>query len=138
VPPLLAAFKPEVIVMQLGIDSHRTDPLTHLALDVQGFCRAVTRVASLAPRIVALGGGGYDIGNVARAWTAAWAVMNGVELAGDLPADFVDYARRLRLRMASLWDPPALVDDARRERAQEYVDRQVDAVQRLIFPIHGL
>src|SRR5438034_8615901 len=35
VPRLLTAFKPDVIVMQLGIDSHRTDPLTHLALDVQ-------------------------------------------------------------------------------------------------------
>src|SRR3989454_3948121 len=138
VPRLLTAFKPDVIVMQLGIDSHRTDPLTHLALDVQGFARAVARITEFAPRVVALGGGGYDIGNVARAWTAAWAVMNGVEVNADLPADFVDYARRLHLRMGSLWDPPARLDDDRRARVQEYVDRQVDAIQRLIFPIHGL
>ena len=138
VPPLLTKFKPDVIVMQLGIDSHRTDPLTHLALDVQGFARAIARMASMVPRIVALGGGGYDIGNVARAWTAAWAVLNGVELSPDLPAGFLEYAQRLRLRMASLWDPPAALDDDRRERVQEYADRQVDAIQRLIFPIHGL
>ena len=104
---LAVRTKPDVIVMQLGIDSHRTDPLTHLALDVQGFARAVARITEFAPRVVALGGGGYDIGNVARAWTAAWAVMNGVEVNADLPADFVDYARRLHLRMGSLWDPPA-------------------------------
>jgi len=138
VPPLLGAFKPDVVVMQLGIDSHRTDPLTHLALDVQGFARAVARISALAPRVVALGGGGYDIGNVARAWTAAWAVMNEVEISGDLPEGFVDYAQWLRLRMTSLWDPPAVLDDDRRARAQEYVDRQVDAIQHLIFPIHGL
>src|SRR3989475_1494723 len=138
VPRLLTAFKPDVIVMQLGIDSHRADPLTHLALDVQGFARAVAPITEFAPRVVALRGGGSDNGHVARAWTAAWAVMNGVEVNADLPADFVDYARRLHLRMGSLWDPPARLDDDRRARVQEYVDRQVDAIQRLIFPIHGL
>src|SRR5204863_213958 len=88
VPPLLGAFRPDVVVAQLGIDSHRTDPLTHLAFDVQGFTRAVARIAELAPRLVCLGGGGYDLPNVARAWTAAWAVLNGVELPAELPASF--------------------------------------------------
>src|SRR5439155_22707459 len=46
VPPLLTKSKPDVIVMQLGIDSHRTDQLTHLALDLQGFARADARTAS--------------------------------------------------------------------------------------------
>ena len=40
VPPLAGAFKPDALVIQLGIDSHRTDPLTHLALTVQGFAAA--------------------------------------------------------------------------------------------------
>ncbi|HEU5321901.1 MAG TPA: acetoin utilization protein AcuC, partial [Methylomirabilota bacterium] len=71
VPPVVSAFKPDVVVAQLGVDAHRTDPLTHLALDIQGFARALTRILSLAPRVVALGGGGYDITNVARAWTVA-------------------------------------------------------------------
>ncbi|MGH7388286.1 MAG: acetoin utilization protein AcuC [Candidatus Rokuibacteriota bacterium] len=138
VPPLLKAFRPDVIVAQLGIDSHRTDPLTHLALDVQGFARAVARIAEFAPRLLALGGGGYDLGNVARAWTAAWAVMNGVELPAAIPAAFQDDARWLRVRPASLWDPPAVIDGERRRLAQEYADRQVDKIERLIFPLHGL
>ena len=45
-----------------------------------GLRRGVRRIVALAPRLVALGGGGYDLANVARAWTAAWAVMNGVDL----------------------------------------------------------
>ena len=44
VPPILGAFKPDVLVLQLGIDSHRTDPLTHLALTVQGFTAVVKRL----------------------------------------------------------------------------------------------
>ncbi|MGH7309058.1 MAG: acetoin utilization protein AcuC [Candidatus Rokuibacteriota bacterium] len=139
VPPLVRAFRPDVVVAQLGIDSHRTDPLTHLALDVQGFARAVGRIVELAPRLVALGGGGYDIGNVARAWTAAWAVMNGIELPAELPVAFLERAAGSRVvRARALWDPPAAQDEDRRKLVQEYVARQVDAIQRLIFPLHGL
>ena len=138
VPPLVQAFRPDVIVAQLGIDSHRTDPLTDLALDVQGFAEAVRRIVDLAPRLVALGGGGYDLGNVARAWTAAWAIMNDVTLPAELPEAFLDHARWYRLRLTGLWDPPVRLDDERRARAEEYARRQVEAVRRLIFPLHGL
>jgi acetoin utilization protein AcuC len=138
VPPLVQAFRPDVIVAQLGIDSHRTDPLTHLALDVQGFAQAVRRLVGLAPRLVALGGGGYDIVNVARAWTAAWAVMNDLELTAALPEAFREDARRFGAQATSLHDPPHVLDDARRRIVQEYADRQVDAIQRLIFPLHRL
>ncbi len=138
VPPLVGAFRPDVVVAQLGIDSHRTDPLTHLALDVQGFARAVARITGLAPRLVALGGGGYDLENVARAWTAAWATMNAVELPSELPLGFLEYAQWYRFRLETLWDPPAEIDPDRRRRASEYAERQVDAIRRLIFPIHNL
>jgi acetoin utilization protein AcuC len=138
VPPIIGAFRPDVVVAQLGIDSHRTDPLTHLALDVQGFTRTVGRIADLAPRLVALGGGGYDLGNVARAWTAAWAVMNAIELPVELPKAFLERSPGARVRVRTLWDPPAVLDEDRRRLATEYVARQVDAVQRRIFPLHGL
>ena len=138
VPPLIGAFRPDVVVAQLGIDSHRTDPLTHLALDVQGFARAVRRIAELSPKLVCLGGGGYDLQNVARAWTAAWAVLNGVELAAELPAAFGEDARRFEFEAKTLWDPPEPLPEPRRLRAQEYAQRQVDAIRRTIFPIHRL
>jgi acetoin utilization protein AcuC len=138
VPPLIGAFKPDVVVAQLGIDSHRSDPLTHLALDVQGFTRAVARIVGLAPRLVALGGGGYDLPNVARAWTAAWAVMNGVELAAELPASFAEDARRYGFRAGTVWDPPEPLVEGKRLRAEAYAKRQVEAIRRIIFPIHRL
>ena len=137
VPPLLGAFRPDVVVAQLGIDSHRTDPLTHLALDVQGFARAVGRIVELAPRLVALGGGGYDLGNVARGWTAAWAALNDRELPAELPAAFRGDAGR-GWTATSLWDPPAPLPGHRRVRAREYAERQVEAIRRVIFPVHGL
>jgi acetoin utilization protein AcuC len=138
VPPLIERFRPDVIVAQLGVDAHRTDPLTHLALDVQGFAQAVKRIAALAPRLVALGGGGYDLRNVARMWTVAWAVLNDVELAPTLPAAFDDDLRRYGFASRSLWDAPVEQPDELRRAVSDYVDRQVDAVQRTIFPLHGM
>jgi len=138
VPPLIERFKPDVIVAQLGVDAHRTDPLTHLALDVQGFARAVARIAALAPRLVALGGGGYDLRNVPRMWTVAWAVLNGVELPPTLPDAFADDMRRFGFTSRSLWDEPVELPDELRRAVTDYVDRQVDAVQKTIFPLHRL
>jgi acetoin utilization protein AcuC len=139
VPPLLERFKPDVIVAQLGIDAHRTDPLTHLALDLQGFIRAFARLLPLAPKILALGGGGYDVRNVARGWTAAWAVLNGVELPDTLPETFADDMTRFGFTSRALWDAPAAaLPDEIQHAVSDYVDRQVDAVQTTIFPFHRL
>jgi acetoin utilization protein AcuC len=138
VPPLLSAFEPDVVVLQLGIDSHRTDPLTHLCLTVQGFTKVVKRLLQLAPRVVALGGGGYDLPNVARAWTAAWAAMNGVTLPEALPPECHTEMARLGLSTPSLCDPPAELPADTRRWAEEYARRQVVAIRESIFPLHRL
>jgi acetoin utilization protein AcuC len=138
VPPLLQRFAPDVLVLQLGIDSHRTDPLTHLALSVQGFLRSVRRLLELAPRIVALGGGGYDIVNVARAWTGAWAALNEVTLPDPLPRALHREMQALGLEILTLSDPPAVIEPETRRWAEEYATRQVRAVHEQIFPLHGL
>jgi len=138
VPPLLDAFKPDVVVAQLGVDAHRTDPLTHLALDIQGFARAVARIAELSPQLLALGGGGYDLQNVARGWTAAWAVINGVELPAALPDSYADTARAAGFTATTLWDAPADVPEEIHAAVKDYVGRQVGAVREAIFPLHGI
>jgi acetoin utilization protein AcuC len=138
VPPLVRAFRPDVVVAQLGIDSHRTDPLTHLALSVNGFGDAVRRILDLAPRLVALGGGGYDVANVARAWTIAWGLMNGAVLPDRLPGAFVEAAARHLDARTALWDPPEVLPLAVVRTAREFAERQAAAVRRLVFPYLGL
>ena len=138
VPPLLAAFSPDALVLQLGIDSHRTDPLTHLAFTVQGFDAAVRRLLGLAPRVVALGGGGYDLPNVARAWTAAWAAMNDVVLDPALPRPTHAELQRLGLGTMSLWDPVVKLPASARNAAEDYVARQIRQIRETIFPLHRM
>ena len=89
------AFHPDLVVTQLGVDTFYNDPLTKLNLSIHCFEKVIRRIKEIAPRWVALGGGGYDISNVARAWTLAWAVMNDVDLKEDLPESYLEKAARL-------------------------------------------
>jgi acetoin utilization protein AcuC len=125
-------------VAQLGIDSHRTDPLTHLALSVDGFAEAVRRIVGLAPRLVALGGGGYDLANVARGWTAAWAIMNEAPLPEALPEPFLRLAAAHLAGRTGLFDRPAPLPAHLVRATREFALRQVAELRRQVFPVFGL
>jgi acetoin utilization protein AcuC len=89
VPRAVEHFKPDIVVSQLGVDTFRSDPLAHLNLTTNGFCELVGMIKSLAPKWLALGGGGYEIANVARAWTLAWAIMNETGVPDEVPPTFL-------------------------------------------------
>ena len=69
------AGKPEFILFQCGADSIAGDPITHLRYSPAAHRHAAQRLCRLADRhchgrLLALGGGGYNRGNLARGWTA--------------------------------------------------------------------
>ncbi len=68
------AFRPELILLQCGADALAGDPLAHLAYTEAAHAHAATRLRVLAQRhsagrLLAMGGGGYNRDNLARAWT---------------------------------------------------------------------
>ena len=76
----VARAEPEFILLQCGADSLAGDPLTHLQLSEHSHAQAATDLAALADtlghgRVLAMGGGGYDRGNLARAWTSVVAAL---------------------------------------------------------------
>ena len=132
--PLIQGFAPDVLVAQLGIDSYHSDPLTHLQLTTEGFVAVVRELAGLGLPWLALGGGGYDLLAVARAWTLAYGVMLGVEWPDPLPRSFALEHGAGRLRDSGAPEIPAnLRLDIRRHAGET-----VTAVKELIFPAHGL
>ena len=71
----LEAGEPEFIVFQCGADSVAGDPITHLQLSPSAHGHAAARLCVIADRLghgrlLAVGGGGYNRDNLARAWTA--------------------------------------------------------------------
>ncbi|MES0492109.1 MAG: acetoin utilization protein AcuC [Leptospirales bacterium] len=67
--------KPEFILMQCGADSVLGDPLTHLRYSANAHGQAAKSLRELSRthssgRMLAVGGGGYNLDNIAAAWTA--------------------------------------------------------------------
>ncbi len=74
--------RPEIILLQCGADSLAGDPITHLKYSEAAHRHAAARLKSLAERhgqgrLLALGGGGYNRDNLARAWTSVVAALLG-------------------------------------------------------------
>ena len=78
----LRLFSPDVVVGVFGTDTFASDPLTHLRMTNNGYIDAVAMLHARFPRIVALGGGGYNVHDCVRGWTMLWAELAGRELGG--------------------------------------------------------
>lgn len=135
VPDLLSAFKPDVLVTQLGVDTFRSDPLTNLCLTTNGFMEVVKTFKSLGLPWLALGGGGYHIVNVARAWTLAWALMNEVDPPDELPESFLEMIRPYGYREIKLRDQHLCMNGVGRGEAESAARNVVDTIRATILPV---
>jgi len=83
--PAVAAFRPDAVVLQCGADAVEDDPLSHLSLSNNAHWDVLRGLMGLAPRLLVLGGGGYNPWTVGRLWTGVWGVLNGHEMPDRLP-----------------------------------------------------
>lgn len=83
--PRLQRFAPQVIVLQAGADALLEDPLSRLALSNNAYVEALRAIRGLAPRLMLLGGGGYNPWSVGRCWTLLWAELSGQAVPEVLP-----------------------------------------------------
>lgn len=133
VPPLVKALKPDILVTQLGCDTHYLDPLTHLQLTTSGFTEVIRELKKLSPgKWLAFGGGGYEISVVARSWALAYGVMLGQEWPDEIPAAFAD---KYGLRQLRDHKQPS-ISPADRAAARKHAQETVEQVKRLVFPLH--
>jgi len=114
VAPAVRAFAPDVIVAQLGGDSHAGDPLTHLQNTVAGHIALVRRIAGLADevcggRLAATGGGGYQPFTVVpRMWAAAMAVLLDSDVPDRVPPVWLEESvQTARIAGFSVPDDPS-------------------------------
>ncbi len=138
VPPLLNAFSPDVIVAEIGADMVVSDPLTNLKLTNNGYQKAITELVRLCPRILALGGGGYDIYSTAKCWTLAWSILNGLEPEDEFAGLVGGMMFGPESEVSSLHDRPYATTGEIKEKATAEARRVVDYLKKEIFPIHGI
>lgn len=61
VEPSVRAFEPDLVLVAVGLDAHRDDPLAEMALTGDGFRELARRCAALGPRLAAVLEGGYNL-----------------------------------------------------------------------------
>ena len=95
IEPVVREYKPEAILVSLGIDAHYRDPLTGLSLSSPGYVDLMTWSAELAKelcgnRLVVVLEGGYHLQALAEVYAGVVARLQG---------------RRIDLELTQLLDP---------------------------------
>jgi acetoin utilization protein AcuC len=136
--PLMTAFKPDVIVFELGADALAGDPLAHLYLTNNVYVDIIHYLLALNKPILMTGGGGYNIDNTVRAWALAWSVLCGADSGnadnpplGGVMLESTDWQGGLR-------DRALVVSDQQRDAVMPAVEATIEAIKASVFPIHGL
>lgn len=132
--PLIDKFRPDLLVSQLGCDAHYLDPLTHLELTTEGYTAVVRKLKDLSLPWLALGGGGYDIGTVARCWTLAYGTMMEKEWPDEVPLSYRQtYGIKTLKDTEKAEQYPGDI-----EQARIFAGRSAETIRKLIFPVFGL
>jgi acetoin utilization protein AcuC len=115
VPATVSAFHPDVLVTQLGCDTHASDPLAQLLLTTRAYREVAAELHRLAHAAagghwVATGGGGYQWARVVpRAWTIAFAEMCDADVPDELPEGWIAGAElRLGAEVPATLSEPGL------------------------------
>ena len=135
VPPLLRAFRPQLLVSQHGADTHRLDPLADLEISIDAQRAVHAELHTLAHdqaggRWLLTGGGGYDLVQVVpRTWTHLLTEAAGqpIDPVTQTPASWRDYVAQ-RTGLAA---PEHMTDGTPAHRA-------IMATRNAVFPLHGL
>jgi acetoin utilization protein AcuC len=112
VPRILQEYSPDVLFTQLGVDMHLNDPLTQMGLSISVY-RDIAQTMRTSARDycnnkwIAVGGGGYQMSVVPRAWSIFLATMLHVHLENSLP----DTWREEFKREVNYEDTPVLLWD---------------------------
>lgn len=137
--PVLRAWKPDVVMLELGMDALSGDPLAHLNLTNNVLADLVELVCGLGAPVLALGGGGYNIANTVRSWALCWSVLCGEHSnqhdmsvgLGGVMLENTDWMGGLRDRVLH-------ADHANRAEISAEIQRVVRYLKDTVFPLHGL
>ena len=135
--PLILAYRPDVVMVEMGMDTLAGDPLAHLHLTNNVLADIVYEVQSIGVPILATGGGGYHVHHTVRGWSLIWSVLcdeppdeAGLTLGGVM-MESTEWAGGLRDRILR-------TDAGRRATIEREIRATIGRGRETVFPIHGL
>jgi acetoin utilization protein AcuC len=138
VGPLLGAFAPEVIVLELGMDMLAFDPLTHLHLTNNATVDVIRRLLRSNRPILVAGGGGYHVENTVRGWALAWRTFCGEGNEDDFCLGLGGVMLASSEWAGGLRDRELVVTAERRQAVEPALRVAIETVTNNVFRYHGL
>jgi acetoin utilization protein AcuC len=126
--PALSWFRPDVLLVQCGVDTHFSDPLAELLLDTQtlfGLFKLLRQYAAAyaGSRAIYTLGGGYSLDATSRAWTALYLTLQDQPIPYQVPEDWrTRWEARLRQRLTQTFHDP--------EAAYPHIPRKAEIEER--------
>ncbi|MBN2302288.1 MAG: acetoin utilization protein AcuC [Lentisphaerae bacterium] len=136
--PLLKAYDPDVVILELGMDGLAGDPLAHLNLTNNVHADIISMIMSIGKPILMTGGGGYNVPNTVRGWALAWRVLCGEEGGGELGLGMGGVMLETTEWTGGLRDRILISDAGTRMAIDREVKRVVGRIKATLFPYHGL
>jgi acetoin utilization protein AcuC len=138
VVPLLGAYQPDVIVLELGMDMLAGDPLTHLHMTNNVVVDVLNALLKCGCPLLVAGGGGYHVENTVRGWALAWRTCSGEDDTdvfsmglGGVMLGNSDWAGGLR-------DRELPITTEQRAAVEPELRATIDRVIHNVFRHHGL
>ena len=140
VEPLAKSYKPEVILLQCGVDAHFGDQLAHLSLTTQAYIEVAKIMMKLAEqlchgRLVLFGGGGYNTAAVSKCWTLMVSTLSGQRLAEPIPITWLDEFEKFEhLRPSHNLEDEPTTPNAETDHAEKEALEILSQIKDRIFP----
>ena len=138
VPPLINAYAPDVIVLEIGMDVLSVDPLAHLKMTNNAVADLLPLLIHYELPMLVLGGGGYNPESTARGWAVAWCVLCGRETESDMSIGMGGVFLGSSEWQAGLRDMRIYTQGEEKRKVNEHVEKVVEAIKKSVFPLHGI
>lgn len=142
--PLLRSFRPELVVQVWGVDTHYLDPLGHLQLSTNAYERIAKSLNETLKNItnknLILGGGGYNLGVVPRAWTLIYSAFLGIRAPDQIPKSWLELDESLKLFNISKMRDESVpkIESTRKKALSIFIEKLVKRVEDVLSPYHNI
>ena len=138
VVPLVEAFFPGAIVLELGMDILAGDPLTHLRMTNNVVVEILDRLLRYRHPILVAGGGGYHVENTVRGWALAWRTACGENEASDFGFGMGGVMLGSSEWAGGLRDRTLPVTLQQRRAVEPELQATIENITNSVFRMHGI
>ena len=136
--PLMRAYGPDVMVLEIGMDVLSVDPLAHFKMTNNAIADILPLLMQFELPLLVLGGGGYNPEATARGWALAWCVLCGLDTDADMSMGMGGVFLGSSELRSGLRDMHIYTQGEEKRAITAHAQRVVEYIKKTVFPIQGI